>query len=444
MIARESAADPRADLWDLLDRNMVWIMVALWAVMRIVMALTVKVTPDLGDSEYYLGMAQNLRDHGVHGSGLVPTSFRVPLYPLFIAALSHLPGDLPSNIVAGQSLLSLGSAIYAYRALRPCGPGTASLFGVLLAASPFTALIDFAIMSESLTASVLLVAVAFTLSRAGRSTWGGPIVAGLLFGALVLTKETFLLFPPGFLVALALLRHLTFRQTLLALAAFALAVAPWSLRNSRVLPKPTYALSQGVFGLTLWAGTWVRDVDWAIKKEFPPEAFDDPRDHRVAWREYYKVFETNDDSFFRTRAIARLKERPLEAFQVWLIRAPFMWKGTRSEIHEFRAPRGSLPWQAAKAALWGVNNLLLLLALAGAIVCAVRRRWIELAIASLPVLYTIGVYLPFYNTETRYSAAALPSLYWLAAIALAALASRFLTGRSRTPSAARSTRGLET
>jgi hypothetical protein len=188
-----------------------------------------------------------------------------------------------------------------------------------------------------------------------------------------------------------------------------IAVTPWIFRNGS-LPDGRYALSYGTFGRNLWVGTWERNPDWAHGSHSPYVA------PAYAFRsdgernEILRAFDVTDDTVFQKVAIDRLKTSPIEVIKTWIARYPYLWIGTRSELTPLTAAQGGLAWRAIKMSLFATNAIVLFLGLAG-ILLAFRARS-PLSVLIVPIVYIGVIYVPFHNIEPRYSAAALPFLYY--------------------------------
>lgn len=198
------------------------------------------------------------------------------------------------------------------------------------------------------------------------------------------------------------------RLLLAAIVAFAVTM-PWQLRNAS-LPHGSFALSEGRSGFNLWIGTWKRNGDWYLQgvdnADYPPEAFRSAPERQTLLSAYHE----GDDAAFRAVAIHRIVSDPLGTLRTWAIRYPKLWIGTRSDQMAMRAERGSIVWTLAKAGFWSLNLLTLVAGIVG-MALAVRERRRDLIPYTLPILYTALLYIPFHNSETRYSLPALPFLY---------------------------------
>ena len=392
------------------DRHVIAGLILLGIAARLVMLALVEPIADLraGDAEYYLQVAQSLLATGSHAIDGVPTAYRPPAYPVFLAAILAV-GVAPVAVLAVQSCLSIGAALVTFALLkadsRPLAVGVAAI----IVSSPFLIVYDYKLIAEALYISLVWVAwlLQFTAPRIGGAA--RAILAGLLIGIAILTRDTLLLLPL-FALPFALFssdRKAMLKRLLLAAAASYLTITPWMLRNAS-LPNEAMA-SEGRFGLNLWVGTWERNGDWALpglnNADFPSYAFRDA----VEERNLRQALQRGDDAPFRQAALARLRTEPGTVLVTWLNRYPQMWLGTRTDQIKLRHERGSPMWTVLKAGFYALNLLFVALGVAG-LMAAVRQRsrW---SFFVIPILYTAGIYLPFHNSETRYSLMAMPFLF---------------------------------
>lgn len=325
-----------------------------------------------GDAPDYLHAAQLLR------LGVQPETTRALGYPLFLVPL--LPVGV-AGIVVVQCCVTIGSAVATWALL---GRERVALWtGLLIATSPFLALFDFLIRSETLYVELLWLG--FLLLYLKRFWW-----SALLIGLAILARDTLILLP----LALIPLTFRDRRYLVPILAASLIGATPTLL-----------TATPGRFGLNLWIGTWERNGDWyrnaLARPQFPPYAFRLPNERNAvesAWN--------TDDVALARLAVRRIKAHPFQTLATWAVRYPRMWIGTRTDAAPMRLPRHSPAWWTVKLGFLALNLVTLGFGFYG-----MARRPELLAI---PIVYIALVYLPFHNCETRYSLAALPFLYFAA------------------------------
>lgn len=198
-----------------------------------------------GDPETYAALARNLLEHGVFSDSdsLVPSRAWPPAYPALLAASLWATGSfLP--VVALQIALACAAAALAFRmALSLAPPRWAFAAALLFGAEPSFVLSNTLLLTDGLFASLLVCAVYLMLfaDMRGRELlrW---VFAGAFLGALTLLRPIAEFLIPAvavFMLAEAfLLRRSGVRRAALhaiaLLAAAALVLAPWTMRNQRL------------------------------------------------------------------------------------------------------------------------------------------------------------------------------------------------------------------
>ncbi|MEO6581758.1 MAG: glycosyltransferase family 39 protein [Sphingomicrobium sp.] len=399
------------------DRNVILLLAAAGIAAWLLIFQIVDGSRDLrgGDADYYLRVADNLLHNGVHSErpDALPADFRPPGYPAFLAVILSF-GAGSSAAIAFQSLLILAASLLTFWTLRLVDRVLAIGSALLVATSPFLILYEFVLISEVLYVTLVWVAWLFLFTSL-RSGMAPAIAAGILLGLAILTRDTVLLLPLFALPFAAFLANrgrAVMRLTAAALAAY-LIVLPWPLRNA-TLPDGQFEISDGRFGLNLWVGTWERNSDWVLpglqNPAFPAYAFRNGVEERIL----RDALHTADDAPFRKAAFDRIRSEPWTVLRTWVRRYAQLWIGTRSDQIALRPARGTIPWRGLKAALFAMNLAFLVLGAAGMLLALKRRSQWSLFV--VPVLYTALFYVPFHNTETRYSLVALPFIYLFAAL----------------------------
>jgi len=359
-----SAPDANEELTRPIDLKAWALLIALGLATRLLVLFLINPVV-VSDSLDYIARAT------AHASG----TLRPIGYPAFIAAPYALGGAWA--VYAVQSALTIGVAIATHHLLRRHG----LLAAILIVTSPFLALYDVTILSESFCASMVWLAW-LLLQRQ-------PLVSAGLLAWAVLSRETLALLP---LCAFPFVA----RRYWPAFAAAALFATPVLMESPRG-------------GLTLWVGTWERNPSWFDRTglahpQFPTYAFTSEQERAAVMRTWPNVP--------TSIALQRIASRPLATARTWLIRYPQLWLGTRSEGFFFRAERGSPLWLTIKIGLYGLNLGMLALGLWG--------LWRNPRFA-VPVLYVALIQIPF-HAEARYTHLAIPFLLYGVAGQLSLLA----------------------
>ena len=207
---------------------------ALWAWFR-------DVPPHIWDEKDYNALATNLVRHGEFGfSPGSPVSIRPPLYPALVAGVYRLFGvDNFQAVRLLQAALSLLTVVLLYRlgaeaASRRVGLWLAGLYCFYPTMLGYNNLLLTEVLFTLLLSAACYAVVLFY--RRGALAY--VALAGLLLGLAALTRSVVWLSPPLLAVYVALTWKARLGRRQLAagalLAAFAVTLAPWAIRNTRL------------------------------------------------------------------------------------------------------------------------------------------------------------------------------------------------------------------
>jgi Dolichyl-phosphate-mannose-protein mannosyltransferase len=193
------------------------------------------------DAGYYDSMAQSLL-MGYPYLGDIPTR---PLYVVLLAFLHWLAGDRYNLIIAGQTLVLAIFPVILYFLGKKLHSRTAGVVIALFAI--FRELSSLLISSQTRVSNtktllvdlptllLLLVACLFALRWLERKDSRSGLVAGGMFGLLLLLRTQSILILPFLFILVILAFGLRSRSWILALvfflAGFAVTIAPWLLHN---------------------------------------------------------------------------------------------------------------------------------------------------------------------------------------------------------------------
>ncbi|MGE5177681.1 MAG: hypothetical protein ACM3PF_01165 [Bacteroidota bacterium] len=185
-----------------------------------------------------LGWALEQTGHyAMHGA---PTAFRVPGYPIFIGGVYAFAGRSPMAVKVAQDVLDSLTALLLYFLLRRRHARAAIVAGAGWALFPAAILFTDHLLSETLfTFGVLLFALLVERDRVWMD-W----IAGLVLGALVITKPSALFFAAA--IPIGLLRRPSGRSTGAILTIAVLPLSLWIFRNVVVMGTPAVTTSIGV------------------------------------------------------------------------------------------------------------------------------------------------------------------------------------------------------
>src|SRR5262245_55179494 len=217
--------------------------------------------PDFWENGYtfFFALAQNIADgNGFAFGGGPATTFRVPLYPMFLAAVTFgHQAFLP--VLLAQSLIGAGTVLCGALIARELfGNSAAIIAGALTAIYPYYAVHDTALQDTSLYTFVTALAMLLLL-RVRRSGSGVMAAcAGLTIGAAVLTRLNLIplavlapmwLAIPNQCCAKPIWQRL--RVALVCATMVALTVSPWLIRSYFLTGSATLSTE---IGFSLWIG----------------------------------------------------------------------------------------------------------------------------------------------------------------------------------------------
>jgi 4-amino-4-deoxy-L-arabinose transferase-like glycosyltransferase len=233
----------------------------------VALAFTVRVAVRwyLGGADFWIngyalffGLARNIAGgEGIAFNGHA-TAFRVPLYPLFLAAVTFGQKEF-FGIVLFQSLIGAATVWCAALIAREMfGSGAALIAASVTAIYPYYVIHDTALQETSLYTLLTALAV-FLLMRARRSGSGWMAAAGgFVLGADVLARANlapFALLAPFILLVAAPAWPMTWRRRIWACAlcagAVILTLTPWLVRSYALTGSPVLTTQSGFF---LWLG----------------------------------------------------------------------------------------------------------------------------------------------------------------------------------------------
>lgn len=386
-------------------------------------ALFAKDIPTFGDALTYWHWSHNL----AAGNGFTkvaifaqidphvgdPTAEHPPLFPLLLAGLVKLGADAITTQKVLLCFVGAGTVgLVGLAGREALNERVGLIAGGIAAIYPFLWVIDGSLMSETLYAFLIAAALWLGLRLARAPSLGVAAALGAIAGLAALTRGEALMLAPLLLLPLALLAPGGWGRrgalAAAALAAFAVVLAPWTIRNMTTFDKPVLVStnSSSVFAgancdrvyhgrfTGLWAlpcfGGPVGGDESEGAAEYRRRGFDYARDH-----------------------IGRL---PV-VMAVRFLRVWDLYRPLQQAKYEFFEGRSRWASRAGLVFLYP----LLALAVVGAV--ALRRRgrplWPLLAFVVMVSLTAVLIY-----GVTRFRVAAEPSLIVLGAVGLEAVSGR--------------------
>jgi 4-amino-4-deoxy-L-arabinose transferase-like glycosyltransferase len=238
-------------------RKLIWIVLFAFAV-------RVAVRWFLGSEDFWVNgygfffeLAQNIAaGKGIALDGEPPTAFRVPLYPVFLVAVTFgHKAFIP--VLLSESLIGAGTVCCAALIAREMFGGPAAIIAAALTAIyPYYVVHDTALQETGLYTFLTALSV-FLLMRVRRNGASSTTAfAGFILGATVLTRTNlapFAVLAPLWLIVRpgsnALLWRRGLWMCLICASTMALTVSPWLARSYWLTGSPTLSTESG---FSLW------------------------------------------------------------------------------------------------------------------------------------------------------------------------------------------------
>ena len=349
------------------------------------------------DSKQYDLIAKNV----LSGKGFIIRDDRLaerpPLYPLFMI----LCGRRPAVIRLAQALLGAVSCVVVYLLAKELfeSEGAAKLAAAGMAVEPFHIFFTSLALTETLYTFLLLTGMLWLAKVLRCFSIKTAILVGVFVGLGILVRPALLLFPL-MLVALLLVILQDRRQAVktcgLALAATALVMLPWVIRNFLALGAFVPTTTQG--GASLWEAN-------NPKADGGP-MMDDPG----LWiEEAENLPELERDRFMKNAALKFIAENPGRFLGLCARKFVRFWNvvpnfsGYRNPSYMFISAASAIP--------------VCLLAAAG-ILIAWKTDWRGALLCLAPIIYTCALHTVFVGS-LRYRVPVIPYLLCFAAIGLA-------------------------
>ena len=238
---------------------------------------------DFWENQYtfFFVLAQNIADGNGVSVGGPPTAFRVPLYPIFLAAVT-LGHKVFVPVLLAQSLIGAGTVLCSALIARGLfGNAAAIVAAVLASIYPYYVVHDTALQETSLYTFLIALAVLLLLHVRKSGSILTATGAGIALGAAVLTRANlapFALLAPVWLAirggsnTVSLQRRLCI--AILCVSAGGMTVAPWLIRSYELTGSVTLSTQSGFF---LWLGN-----NPYTFSHYPRESIDRSADTAVA------------------------------------------------------------------------------------------------------------------------------------------------------------------
>ena len=348
-----------------------------------------------GDEVSYHTIASALTD----GKGYISrgNNTRPPGYPIFLMAHYLLFGQRFWPVWITQAFLGSLTVLLLGSIARRYFSGPVAWAAVVLAIiEPALVVSSARLLSECLSAFLLMLSVWLFQHVREKGTVGKCVGLGGALGVLVLTRGVMIFFPLflflGFLGKGAFRRH--GRSIFLSIIAFFLVVSPWMIRNDRVYGVPLINAPQSgeVF---YFANNPPEGKRFGVRID----------DATVIFARSHFPDEVERERFLFKEGFKHLLKSPGNALRLWTIKFLMFWSPFDWELLE-------------KGRYNGVYGFFLPFSLVGMVL--LRRTVFSYWGLFAPVLYSIGMALVFYGSP-RFRMPLHPFLILFASIPLALL-----------------------
>jgi len=419
------------------------------------------------DQVVYEALGENLAFRGLFtrepvGAAPVPEYARTPGYPAFVALVYRAFGVSRLAVVLVQAVLFAVLALVAAqvgRRLASPGVGVAAgLATALYAPLPYYGALT---LTDFLTAFLLTVAIATTLRAIRVPSTLQFALAGVLLGALALTRPAWALFAPGLAVALWLAgvtaaRAISFRHLAPVAVGSILLVGGWLAYGYVTFDR--VGMVQVGFWRSAWWGYWHGVWSGAAAQEVGAAGASGASGAELDRR----LSRFGDDAPLMRRYIEedrRIQRARYAATDTWARAAADIETETAYRVQVLENIRRDMPgylfrkatygmfvlWasdvpirytlinsvpRVLIRAIWLVQVVLLGLALVGLVILTRRDRVVGTLLA-MPLIYVVAVHF-LLHSDPRYSLPVKPLVVVLAVLAAAELGSRVRPRAART------------
>ncbi len=368
------------------------------------------------DEKVYTTIADNFAAGNRLIAGADRKVARMPLYPLFLAAVRGLVGEKLVYVRLIQAVLSVGACYLLYLLGKEFFRPAVGLWAAGLgAAYPFFIFLAGMLLTEALFI-VLLLAVLLSLVRFLRTgCWRWAIVAGCVSGGAVLLRASFLLFLPfvaPVFVWAAGNRTRALKAIGLALALQLAALSPWVIRN--------WTVTDGrIVVTTLQTG-------WSLYEACGPGATGGPRmDDMPLPAGVENATEYQADRLLLREALRYVWGHPGKTLKLAAVKLGRFWNPLPN-FSRYRTPLYML------MSMLSYGPLLLLVIWGGVVKRQNMKKWIILV---MPLVYFMLLHMVFVGS-IRYRIPAMAGVMVLAAVALEGIWRKCCVKFAKVPGAA--------
>jgi 4-amino-4-deoxy-L-arabinose transferase-like glycosyltransferase len=230
------------------------------AIRLVILANTGGLATKIIDEQQYSQIGRSIvAGHGFAWGPGQPTSIRPPLYPALLAGIWAVSPDNLQAVRVLQILLGLATAALVYLlGSRVYGPSAGAWAAAVCWLYPSFIFFNFLILTETLFTFLLVAFVLLTVLLVQTPRASFAVACGISLGLAALTRSILWPLPLILCPLLALLIRAPFARRIalpcLVLAGYAVVVAPWAIRNTRLQGVVTVVDTMG--GINLRMGNY--------------------------------------------------------------------------------------------------------------------------------------------------------------------------------------------
>jgi len=341
----------------------------------------------------------------------IPTSFRPPLYPAFLALIYAVAGTGPRRFLAARlAQATLGAVLVPLTAILGRRLGfteRAARWGAAaVAIYPLLVIYPLALATENLYIPFLLLSLWTVLRAAEHGRARDFALAGFLLGLTALTRSVVTFFVPLAALwswAIARPQQTGLRNGALLILCFLIVTIPWSVRNT--LLHGEFHFIESALGYDLYMGYHPESsgtFDWHMSLDLVP-ILDDGERHRQGMEAFW----------------AFVRADPARVPYLMVRKFGHFWGLDRRAFQYFYSNGflGHWPTVLVAGALLILCTPLILMAPAGLASLALARPRREIALVALLITYYVGIHM-LILAEPRFHVPLFPLLAILAAYGL--------------------------
>ncbi|MDB5700521.1 MAG: putative Glycosyltransferase [Sphingomonadales bacterium] len=386
------------------------VIVVLAMVLRFVATLVLK-QPLQSDALSYFTMAQGMAAHGELVDNFGQHVFYSAGYPLFLAPFFVVFGAALPVALAVNLLLTTISVLLVYRlALALSNDHQAGLVAAVIFALWFPGIWNATVLAKENLSTPLLLALALCAVGVARGGTLVALVAGLLWGAALVTGGSALLLCAGVGLALVLLwrregRVLpAFRSGLCFLLGALLTLGPWLYATDRMVGRPVLT-TNAAFNLYIGnnpaaTGRFVSIADTPLGKDWN------------AVRE--RLGEVANSDRLQVAAVQWIAANPARAGELALLKLGYFWEPNIPDAADFAASRATASIRLIEVAEYLVILVAGLMAFRSRLIARDDKWIIAAIIVGFWVIHATAYII------ARYRDPVIPLLIVMASIPLAA------------------------